>query len=357
MATVLRALVIEDNPDDADLLLRTLKDGGFEVYSERVETKEAVRNAITKKPWHIIFSDYALPKLTGLEALTILKETRLDVPFVLVSGTVGEDRAAEAMRLGAQDYIMKDNLRRLVPAVRRELFEAERRRDQRKRDAQHKETQERLETFKRFFSPQIAEIIVSGKVEDPFKWHRKEVTILFIDLRGFTTLAETCEPEDVMDILQDYYSAVGRLVQEFQGSIGHVAGDGIMIFFNDPVDTPEHSKKATLLAIKMREVLGALCKKWEAEEYKIGFGAGIASGYATIGGIGGEGCWDFSIIGTVTNVASRLCDEAQNGQILVSQRFLTPLNDIVEAEPIGEMNLKGIHRPAQVFNILKRKSV
>jgi class 3 adenylate cyclase len=208
----------------------------------------------------------------------------------------------------------------------------------------HAEAERRINRLKRFFPPAIANKIVSGEIDDPFKWHRNDVTVIFIDLRGFTSYAELAEPEDVMRMLQEYYATVAKVAQKYGGSIGHLAGDGVMIFFNDPVPVEAPQKKAVRMALEIRDEL--------RRDERLPFGAGIASGYTTIGGIGAEGFWDYTIIGTTTNLASRLCSAAIGGQILVSQHFLKAISDEVSAESIGSLTLKGLRQPIAAYNVV-----
>jgi class 3 adenylate cyclase len=214
---------------------------------------------------------------------------------------------------------------------------------------------ERLSRLKRFFSPQLAELIVSGGAEDPLKTHRREVTVVFLDLRGFTAFAETSEPEEVMGVLREYHAEMGKLVLEHEGTLERFTGDGMMIFFNDPVPVPNPQERAIRMAQAMRERVGELTVKWRKLGYDLDFGVGIAQGYATIGGIGFEGRLDYGAIGTVTNLASRLCGEAKPGQILISQRVVGTVEDLLEVEPVGELTLKGFHRPVTAYNILRLK--
>lgn len=353
--TLLRALMIEDSEDDALIVLRALESAGFEVFSKRVDSAEGFAGAIEENTWDIVLSDYTLPFWSGLGALSLFKELKLDIPFILVSGSIGEERAVEAMRAGAHDYVLKENLARLAPAIQRELREAEMRRAQRELEARLSKTEVRLGRLKRFFSPQVAELAVSGEMADPFQWHRKDVTVLFIDLRGFTGFVETSEPEVVIGILQEYYSEVGKVVQKYGGTIGHIAGDGIMIFLNDPIEVPNPQEKGVLMALEIRELLLQLSEKWKRLEYSLSFGAGLASGFATIGGVGSDGCWDYSIFGTVTNIASRLCSYATDGQILVSQRFVSKIEALVAVEPAGQIPLRGLNKPVSAFSVLRRK--
>ena len=215
---------------------------------------------------------------------------------------------------------------------------------------------ERLGRLKRFFSPQLAELIVSGGADDPLRTHRREITVVFLDLRGFTAFAEVSEPEEVMSVLREYHSEMGKLILEHGGTLERFAGDGMMIFFNDPVPVPNPAERAIRMAFAMRERVRDLIIKWRSFGYELGFGVGIAHGYATIGGIGFEGRLDYGAIGTVANLASRLCDEAKPGQILVSQRVLGMLAELVQVEFAGNLNLKGFHHTMSAHNILRLKS-
>ena len=214
---------------------------------------------------------------------------------------------------------------------------------------------ERLGRLKRFFSSQLAELIVSGDAEDPLKTHRREITVVYLDLRGFTAFAETSEPEEVMGVLHEYHAEMGQLILQHEGTLEHFAGDGMMIFFNDPLPVPNPAERAILMALAMRERVKDLTVKWRKLGYELDFGVGIAQGYATIGAIGFEGRWEYGAIGSVPNLAARLCGEAKPGEILVSQRLLGSVVELVEAEPAGDLSLKGFHRPIAAHNILRIK--
>jgi class 3 adenylate cyclase len=211
---------------------------------------------------------------------------------------------------------------------------------------------ERLGRLKRFFSPQLAELIVAGDAEDPLRSHRREITVVFLDLRGFTAFAETAEPEEIMGVLREYHAEMGRLIMAHDGTLERFTGDGMMIFFNDPVPVPNPAERAVRMALDMRERVAELRVKWTKLGYALDFGIGIAQGYATIGAIGFEGRWDYGAIGTVTNLAARLCGEAGAGQILVSRRVITTAEGLAALEPLGEMALKGFQRPVTVFNVV-----
>jgi len=214
---------------------------------------------------------------------------------------------------------------------------------------------EKLSRLKRFFSPQLAELIVTGGADDPLKTHRRDVTVVFLDLRGFTAFAETSEPEEVMSVLREYHAEMGQLILEHEGTLERFTGDGMMIFFNDPTPVPDPAKRAVCMALAMRERVTPLIERWRRRGHALDLGIGIAQGYATIGAIGFEGRWDYGAIGTVTNLAARLCGEAKPSQILVSLRVASDTEDLIETEPLGSLTLKGLAKPVPTFNVLRLK--
>jgi GAF domain-containing protein len=211
---------------------------------------------------------------------------------------------------------------------------------------------ERMGRLRRFLPPQVADLIVASGTEKQLESHRREITALFCDLRGFTGFSESSDPEDVMALLRDYHAAIGETIIKYSGTLERYAGDGVMVVFNDPVPVEKPALQAVLMALEMRDVIGALTERWRRLGHDIGFGIGIAHGFATLGTIGFEGRFDYAAIGTVSNVASRLCDEAKPGQILISPRVLMAVEDAVTVEPVGEFALKGIRRPLAAYNVL-----
>ena len=204
----------------------------------------------------------------------------------------------------------------------------------------------------RFLSPKVSDMIMSGDADDPLKTRRREITVVFVDLRGFTGFTETAEPEEVMSVLREYHAELGRAIMQYDGTIEHFAGDGVMILFNDPVPVENHELQAIRMGLLMRDSVAALARGWKKRGYALGFGVGIAGGYATIGTIGFEGRLDYGAIGTVTNLAARLCGEANDGQILISPRIYSKVEAHIEAESVGELSLKGFHRPVLAHNVL-----
>jgi len=211
---------------------------------------------------------------------------------------------------------------------------------------------ERMSRLRRFLPPQVADLIVASGSEKQLESHRREITALFCDLRGFTGFTESADAEDVMALLRDYHAAIGEIIIKYNGTLERYAGDGVMVVFNDPVPVENSALQAVLMALEVRDAIGALTERWRRLGHDIGFGIGIAHGFATLGTIGFEGRFDYAAIGTVSNVASRLCDEAKPGQILISPRVLMAIENAVKVEPVGEFELKGIRRPLAAYNVV-----
>jgi class 3 adenylate cyclase len=215
---------------------------------------------------------------------------------------------------------------------------------------------ERMSKLRRFLPPQVADLIVASGTEKQLESHRREITALFCDLRGFTGFSESSDPEDVMALLREYHAAIGEIINKHGGTLERYAGDGVMVVFNDPIPVDKPALHAVLMAIDMRGAIGELVEKWCKLGHDIGFGIGIAHGFATLGTIGFEGRFDYAAIGTVSNVASRLCDEAKPGQILISPRVMMAVETDITIEPVGDFALKGIRRPMTAYNVLSTKS-
>jgi adenylate cyclase len=212
---------------------------------------------------------------------------------------------------------------------------------------------ERMGRLRRFLPPQVADLIVASGTEKQLEGHRREITALFCDLRGFTGFSESSDPEDVMALLRDYHAAIGEIIVKYSGTLERFAGDGVMVIFNDPVPVENPALQAVLMALDMRAAIGGMIEKWRDLGHDLGFGIGIAHGFATLGTIGFEGRFDYAAIGTVSNVASRLCDEAKPGQILISPRVRQAVEKAVTVESVGEFTLKGIRRPIAAYNVLE----
>jgi class 3 adenylate cyclase len=279
------------------------------------------------------------------------------LPVVMVTALDPGQERVKGIEAGADDFLTKPIHQPELLARVRSLLRIKALHDQltalnqsleRRVDEQGSEL-ERLTRLKRFFSPALAEAIVSGGADDPLASHRREITVVFVDLRGFTAFAETAEPEEVLGVLREYHRLMGELIVEHQGTLEHFAGDGMMIFFNDPVRVDRHELQAVRMACAMRERFDERARAWRKRGYELGFGVGIATGYATLGRIGFEGRYDYGAVGNVVILAQRLSAEAKAGQILLSQRVHAAVESDAETTPVGELTLKGFTRPVPAF--------
>jgi len=370
MTAPAKILVVDDTPQNVKLLADLLTIKGYAVTTA-ANGNEALEKIAAERP-DLVLLDVMMPGLSGYDVCRKVREnpTTTLLPVVLVTSLDPHQERVNGIEAGADDFLNKPvNQAELLARVRSLLRikalhdEIERQKAQladwnrtlEQRVAEDVAQLERMGRMKRFFSPQIAELILSGGADDPLKSHRREITVVFLDLRGFTAFTETADPEEVMGVLREYHAEMGRLIMAHQGTLERFAGDGIMVFFNDPVELDNPAAHAVRMATAMQECFVSLNAGWRKRGYDLNMGIGIAQGYATLGAIGFEGRQDYGAIGNVTNLAARLCAEAAPGQVLVSQRVLGHIEDMVEADPVSQLTLKGFRQPVQVFNISRLK--
>jgi class 3 adenylate cyclase len=364
-------LVVDDIQENRDMLARRLARQGYEVLS--VAGGVAALETLAARPVDLVLLDVMMPDLDGYAVLQRLKAdpAHRSIPVLMISALDELESVVRCIQLGAEDYLNKPFDPVLLQARVGACLEKKRLHDQEarhrqelaewnqtleRRVAEQVAQLERLGRLKRFFSPHLAELIVAGGADDPLKTHRREVTVVFLDLRGFTAFAETAEPEEVMGVLREYHAEMGRLIVEHEGTLERFTGDGMMIFFNDPVEVPNPAERAIRMVVAMRDVVSGLATRWRKRGWDLALGVGIAQGYATIGAIGFEGRMDYGAIGTVTNLAARLCGEAAAGQILVSARVAGAVEGIIDAQDVGPVALKGLARPVPVWSVVGLRS-
>jgi adenylate cyclase len=373
-----RILIADDNEANLDILRTRLANQGYEIVTA-MDGEEALEGARKYQP-DLILLDVMMPKRDGFEVCRLLKgdPTLPFMPIILVTAK-GESRdIVIGLESGGDEYITKPvdhaalmarvasilRIKALHDTVQEQSVRlqsqteelAEWNRTLEQRVAEQLAELERVNRLKRFLSPQLAELVISTGDDRLLESHRRDVAVVFCDLRGFTALAETAEPEEVMDVLREYHAALGEIIHRFEGTLERFLGDGLMVLFNDPIPCPDPAARAVRMAIAMRECVSELTKRWRRHGHDLGFGVGIAQGYATIGKIGFEGRFDYAAIGAVANLASRLCSEAKSSQILVSQRVVIAIESIAEVENLGELMLKGITQAVPVHDVRRLKN-
>ena len=366
MRTPSRILIVDDNPTNVKVLQTRLAAEGYEVLTA-ADGEEGLAAARQHTP-DLILLDVMMPKLDGFE---VCRRLRADAafpftPIIMVTAMADSKDVIAGLEAGGDEYLTKPVDHAALAARVRSMLRIKRLHDtvetlaaevkewnaslERRVAAQVGEL-ERVGRLRRFFSPQLAELIVNGGTEDPLKSHRREITVVFLDLRGFTAFAEVAEPEEVMGVLREYHQATGKLILEYEGTLEHFTGDGITILFNDPMPIPNPNERAVRMALAIRERVGRMAHDWVKRGYELSLGIGIAQGFATIGAIGFEGRWDYSAIGTVTNLAARLCGEVPGDQILIAQRVYAGVETLVEVEPQEVLTLKGFRRPVIAYRV------
>jgi class 3 adenylate cyclase len=360
-------LVVDDVADNVDILQMRLEAQGYAVASagDGVEALEKIGELLPD----LVLLDVMMPKLDGIETVKRLKaDASLPfIPVVLVTAKADAKDVIEGLESGGDDYLTKPvdhaalsarvramlRIKALHDTVQQQAAElAAWNRTLEERVAAQLAEIEKIGRLKRFLAPQLAEMIVSSGDEAILESHRRDIVVVFCDLRGYTSFAETGEPEEVWAVLREFHAALGPLVSRFEGTLDHFSGDGLMVYFNDPLPCPDPAERAVRMSVAMREAVGELMSGWRRRGFAIGFGVGVAQGYATLGRIGFAERVDYTAIGTVTNLAARLCAEAQDGQILLSKRVAAAVEGIVVLEEVGNLALKGLSQAIAVYNVV-----
>ena len=360
-----RILAVDDIPQNLRLLEAVLAPNGYEVVTAATG-EEALLKTLTHKP-DLVLLDIMLPGIDGYEVCRRLradpKTSFLPVVMVTASGLPEKVKAIEA---GADDFIAKpfdqpELLARVRSLLRVKIYHDEIERQKveladwnlslETRVSEQVDELARLGRLRRFLSPQIAELVMSQGGEALLEGHRREITVVFADLRNFTAFSETAEPEEALGVLRKYHAVMGEVIFKHEGTLEHFAGDGMMIFFNDPIVCPEPQLQATRMALEMQSRFAELESGWRKRGYDLGLGIGIAVGYATLGRIGFEGRFDYGAVGIVVNLASRLSGKAVPGQTLLQQRTFGMIEDRIVAQPVGDLVLKGFHKPVPAYAV------
>jgi adenylate cyclase len=357
-----KILIVDDEPFNLDVLEQELADYDY-VIDRAGDGVEALEKTASFNP-DLILLDYMMPKMNGIEVVKHLRanEQHRGIPVILLTAKATQEDKVKGLDAGADDYVTKpfdsvELLARVRAMLRlKEMHDTLENWNRTLAETVKKQVTEiqRMERLKRYLSPQIAATILDED-QDLFKTHRREITIVFLDLRGFTAFSDNAEPEEVMELLRHYHNEMGKLIFKFAGTLERFMGDGIVVIFNDPIPTENHAHKAAQMALEMRDRVKELRAAWLKKGYDLDLGVGLAAGYATLGTVGFEGRMDYSTVGNLPNLAARLCAEAKGGQILTDQKTMSRLENTFAAQSLPELSLKGINRSVPAFNIVGLK--
>ena len=366
-AVLKKVLVVDDTALNVKMLADLLTFKGYQALTAS-SGAEALARIESENP-DLVLLDVMMPGMNGYEVCQKIRANPATnmLPVVMVTALDPAQERVKGIEAGADDFLAKPiNQPELLARVRsllriKELWDtvqaqagelAKWNKELEQRVQEQVAQLDRLGRLKNFFSPQLAESIVSGGGEDLLKTHRREVVVVFLDMRGFTAFTDSSEPEEVMSVLAEYHKVMGPLILEHEGTLERFVGDGMMIFFNDPIKVENPALNAVKMSLTMQEKFAPLRTAWKKRGFDLDLGIGMAQGFATLGAIGYEGRWDYACIGSVTNLAARLCSEAKGGQILTNQKTLARIEDMVNAAPLGEVTLKGIAHLVAAFNII-----
>ncbi len=362
-----RILIVDDTPENIDVLDAMLSPRGYAIEGVSSGAQALDRLATEPRP-DLVLLDIVMPEMGGYEVCRRIRATPTTelLPVVMITASSGEEKL-NALEAGADDFIMKpfdkaELLARVRSLVRIKQYHdtilqqatelAEWNRQLEERVEKQVAQLDRMGRLKRFLAPQVADLIVSSGDESFLESHRREITVVFCDLRGFVPFAETVEPEVTMSVLAEYHEALGDLVFRFEGTLERFTGDGVMVFFNDPIPCTDAPLRSVRMGVAMRNRVADLADSWRRSGHDLGFAVGIAQGHATLGSVGFGGRSDYAAIGTVTNLADRLCGAAAPGQILVSQRVHAAVEGLVVSTQVSELQLKGFSRPVTAYEIV-----
>jgi adenylate cyclase len=365
MTDQVTVLAVDDQPPNLRLLEAVLSPRGYRVIM--ASSGEQALELLPSSGADLVLLDIVMPGIDGYEVCRRIRTTpeTAFLPVVMITAS-GNQEKARAIEAGADDFVSKPfdqsellarvaslaRIKRYHDTITQQAAElAQWNAELEARVNTQLEELQRMNRLRRFLSPQVAELVINSGDDSVLGSHRREIVVVFCDLRGFTAFAESSEPEEVMGVLGEYHTALGELIFRYEGTLERFTGDGLMVFFNDPIPLDDPAQRAVEMALAMRDRVATLVESWSRLGHDLGFAVGIAQGFATLGRIGYEGRFDYAAIGTVTNLAARLCGEAGAGQVLVSQRVFSAVDDVAVGESVGALQLKGFSRPIRAFGV------
>jgi class 3 adenylate cyclase/CheY-like chemotaxis protein len=367
-----RILIVDDSPTNRDVLATRLATHGYDL-SQAADGEEALAAVKTLIP-DLVLLDVMMPKMNGFDACRLLKNdpTLPFIPVILVTAKADTQDVITGLEAGADEYLTKPVDQAALVARVRSMLRLKALHDRtvahaadlakwnqtlERRVSEQIAEIDRIGRVKRFLPPQIARLVTTPGHENLLESHRRNVAVVFCDLRGFSAFSELAEPEEMLQVMREYHVILGKLADKYEGTVERFTGDGLLVVFNDPVPCPDPCLRAVQMAVEMRDQVAKLSQKWSRSGHHLGFGIGIAYGYATLGTIGYEGRLQYSVTGKVANLAARLCGEAKDGDVLIDISVRSAAEAHGDIEFIGELNFPGFTRPVKTFNVLKLKPI